>query len=230
MLMRPLAAIFLFAAIAAAQPTANTLHVVKASGEATITAKPDQAEISLGVEKNASTAKAAAAQNAAETTRVIDTIKPVLGSAGSIETSQYSITPVYKQKEGGAPVLAGYRAENTVVAKTDNLALTAKILDAATGAGANNIEGIAFTLRNDTAVRARALAQAAQNARANAEAIAGGLNLHVVRVLEAESSQPSIRPLRQFAARSVMARAMPTPIEPASVEVTASVSVTLEVQ
>ncbi|MGH9582215.1 MAG: SIMPL domain-containing protein, partial [Bryobacteraceae bacterium] len=169
--MRALPAIFLFAAIAAAQEPAKTLHIVRASGEATITAKPDRAQISLGVETNASTAEAAASQNAVQSTKLLDAIKHVLGSAGGIATSQYALAPVYKNNEGET-VLAGYRADNTVVVKTGDLALVAKILDVATQAGANNVEGIAFTLRDDEAVRARALAQAAQRARANAEAIA----------------------------------------------------------
>ncbi|MGH9640678.1 MAG: SIMPL domain-containing protein, partial [Bryobacteraceae bacterium] len=141
---------------------------------------------------------------------------------------QYSLAPVYRRKQGETPILTGYRADNTVLVKTSDLALVPKILDTATQTGANNIAGISFTLRNDAAVRAKALAQAAEQARANAEAIAGGLHLHVMRVLRAESSGSSgVRPRLQFAR---FAAASSTPVEPASVRVTANVTVTLEVQ
>lgn len=228
--MRPIAAVFLFAAIVAAQQPANTHHTVTASGEATVPAKPDRARISLGVETNASTAEAAATQNAARATKLLGAIRQVLGKSGSIATSQYALEPVYRYKQGEAPELTGYKANNTVVVKTSNLALVPKIVDTATQAGANHVAGISFTLHNDAAVRAQALAQAAQQARANAEAIANGLHLHVVRILRAQSGGEGIRPVGQFVANKLMAGVRPTPVEPATVQVSATVTVTLEVQ
>lgn len=230
MFVRPIAAVFLFAAIIAAQQPATTHHTVTASGDATVPARPDRAQISLGVETNASTAQAAATQNAAKATKLFDAIRQVIGKSGSIATSQYALEPVYSYKEGKAPELTGYKANNTVVVKTSDLALVPKILDTATQAGANHVAGISFTLHNDAAVRAQALAQAAQQARANAEAIANGLHLHVVRILRAESSGGAVHPVRQFVANKLMAAAAPTPVEPATVEVSATVTVTLEVQ
>lgn len=215
--------------LTAAQQPSKSLHVVRASGQATITAKPDQAEISLGVETNASTAEAAATQNAAQSTKLLGAIRQVLGSAGTVSTSQYSLTPEYRYKQDEPPTLTGYRADNTVIIKTGNLGLVPKIIDIGTQAGANRVTGISFTLQNDAAVRERALTEAAQRARANAEAIAAGLHLHVVRVVEAESGEAAIRP-RQFVANKLMNPAAATPIEPATIQVMESVTVTLEVQ
>lgn len=203
------------------------LHVVKASGEATIAAKPDQAEISLGVDTDAATAEAAAEQNAVAARRVIDKIKQVLGGAGKIETRRYVVTPLYK-REFGQGHITGYRAVNTVLVKTGDLPMVPKILDGATAAGATQVGLVSFSLRNDAAVRAQVFAEAAQEARANAEAIASGLSLHVERVLEAESVQEAggIRP-GFIAAQSVEVN---TPIQPSSIEVRATVTVTLQVQ
>lgn len=227
--MRTLLAIYLLATSAAAAPPIATHHTVTASGEATIPAKPDRAQISLGVETNASTAQAAAAQNAAKATKLLGAIRQVLGKNGSIATSQYALAPVYRYKQGEAPELTGYKADNTVTVKTSDLPLVPKIVDTATQAGANKIAGISFTLHNDAAIRAQALAQAAQRARANAEAIANALHLHVMAVLRATTGVGSVRPVRQFVANKMMAAA-PTPVEPANVQVSATVTVTLEVQ
>lgn len=229
--MRPpaLAVLLWLTSFAAAQQSPPGLHTVKASGEATIRAQPDEAEISLGVETQAADAKTAVTQNAAQSNHMISAIRQVLGNAGEIETREYAITPEYKYQPDKAPVLTGYRANHTVAVRTHELALVGKILDTATAAGANKIEGIAFTLRNDEALRAQALSKAAQTARANAEAIASGLNLHVVRVLEAESEQTTpVRPL--FARAQVMAGDVSTPIQTPAIEVSATVTVTLEVQ
>ncbi len=229
--MRPpaLAVLLWLTSFAAAQQSPPGLHTVKASGEATIRAQPDEAEISLGVETQAADAKTAVTQNAAQSNHMISAIRQVLGNAGEIETREYAITPEYKYQPDKAPVLTGYRANHTVAVRTHELALVGKILDTATAAGANKIEGIAFTLRNDEALRAQALSKAAQTARVNAEAIASGLNLHVVRVLEAESEQTTpVRPL--FARAQVMAGDVSTPIQTPAIEVSATVTVTLEVQ
>ena len=67
-------------------------------------------------------------------------------------------------------------------------------------------------LRDDSAVRARALAEAAMRARANGEAIAKALNLHVTGVVEAEVSNLSPpRRIMPMARMSVMAAAASTP-------------------
>jgi uncharacterized protein YggE len=224
-----LAVLLWLTSIAAAQQSPPTLHTIKASGEATIRAQPDEAEISLGVETQAADAKTAVAQNAAQSNHMISVIRQALGNAGEIETREYAITPEYKYQPDKTPALVGYRADNTVSVRTHELALVGKILDMATAAGANKVQGIAFTLRNDEALRAQALSKAAQKARANAEAIASGLNLHVVRVLEAESEQTTpVRPL--FARAQVMAGDVSTPIQSPAIEVSATVTVTLEVQ
>jgi uncharacterized protein len=231
---RFLCALVLFPCLAASQEQSKLAHVVRASGEATVTAEPDRAQISIGVISQAPTAQEASSQNATQTTRVLDAVRRVLGSGGEVKTSGYYIGPDYQYpKTGGSPKIVGYRANNTVQVTVNDLTLVGKVIDAATSSGANNINNIAFSLRNDDAVRAQALAEAAGKARGNAEAIARALNLHVVGVLEAQTSEsPIIRPLMMpMAQQAMMAKAeVPTPIEPGTLDIHASVTVTLQVQ
>ncbi len=205
-------------------------HTVRASGEATVTAKPDQAQISIGVVTDAHTAAEASAQNAQQTSAALTAVKNSLGGNGEVKTTGYSISPQYDYSTGHAPRLTGYQARNTVLVTVNDLSITGKIVDAATGAGANNIDGISFSLRDDSAVRAEALAQAAAKARSNGEAIAKALALHVIGVLRADTEQaPVVRPLPM--ARMVMAEKAPqTPIEPGTLDIHATVIVTLQVQ
>jgi uncharacterized protein len=65
-----------------AQDTAKLSHVVRASGDATVTAKPDRAQVTIGVLSQAPTAQAASAQNATQTTAVLDAVKRALGGNG----------------------------------------------------------------------------------------------------------------------------------------------------
>jgi uncharacterized protein len=231
--MRSIRAAFVLSLLpvaAVGQEPMKRAHVVRASGEATVTAKPDRAQLSIGVVTQAPTAQEASKQNAAKTTQVLDAIKRALSSGGEVNTSGYSISPDYSYPKNEAPKIAAYHASNTVMVTINDLASVGKMVDIATGSGANAITGISFTLQNDEPVRTQALAEAAVKARANAEAIARALNLQIVGVLEAQSTEATaIRPLFVPVAEKAMARAE-TPVEPGSLDIHASVTVTLEVR
>jgi uncharacterized protein YggE len=221
--------LFSFALVAQNPPAPR---FVRASGEAIVTAKPDRAQIDIGVITDAATADQASSQNATQTTSVLDSIRHTLGSAGELKTVGYSLGPRYDYSNGQAPRIIGYEARNTIVVTVDQLPLLGKIIDAATTTGANNINGISFTLRDDSAVRAQALSRAAEKARSNAEVLAKALGVQVVALLQAEPTEVPVRPLFKSAmpmAAGAMQRAS-TPVETGNLEVRATVTVTLEVR
>jgi uncharacterized protein YggE len=228
-----LCASVLLASGMSAQDTPKLGHTVRASGEATVTAKPDRAQITIAVVTQASTAQATSAKNATQTTQVLDAVKRAVGVSGQITTTGYSISPDYQYSRDGSPAkVIGYNATNTVLVTVDDLSVVGKIIDSATSAGANNINNIAFTLRNDEPVRAQALAEAAAKARSSAEAIAKALNLRVMGVMSAEVTEaPTVRPIfAQARATAQVSAAAPTPIETGTLDIHAGVIVTLQVQ
>ena len=75
--------------------------------------------------------------------------------------------------------------------------------------------------------RSPAHAASSANARASAEAMAGGLGMRLGRLVSVERAEaPAARPLQQAVYRATAAE---TPIEPGTVEAHASVTVTYEV-
>lgn len=211
-----------------AQQQAQDKHFVRASAEATVTGMPDCAQISIGVQTQAGTAKAAAEENAAQTAEVIKTIKAILGSSSQIQTVNYSISPHYEMNNGGSRQ-DGFETHNSVEVRVDDLSLLPQLLDASSARGANNIGGISFSMKDDSALRLQALAEATRKARTSAEAIAQALNLHVAGVVSAESGFNST-PIRPMSMMMALPKTLPsTPIESGSVEISASVTVTLEV-
>lgn len=219
-----------FATLLPAQESRTS--TVRATGEATIVVQPDLARIDVGVVSEAATAQAAAAQNAKQLTVVLAELKKVAGPGAQIETLNYWVNPKYRHGEGRAPVIVGYTATNTVRVTVSDLLTVSTIIDTATRSGANKIQGINFTLKDEDAARAKALQPAARQARSNAESIASALGLKVVRVISAEEGQsPPVRPLqeRMMMAQTTAADAVPTPVEPRSIEIRATVTVTLEV-
>ncbi|MDQ2711141.1 MAG: SIMPL domain-containing protein [Acidobacteriota bacterium] len=223
--------VLLFATGLLAQEPARA-RFVRASGDATVSVKPDQAEINIGVSTRAATAQTASSQNAEQSSQVLSAMKHTLGASGQVKTSGYSLNPQYDYQNGHPPRLNGYEASNTVTVTVDDLALLGKVIDAATGTGANNVNGISFKLRDVSAVRAQVLGDAAVRARANAEAIAKALGVQVVGLLSAEPSEvPTIRPMmRSFVAGAAKAQAVATPIEAGDLDIHATVTVTLEVR
>src|SRR6185437_16820381 len=97
-------------------------------------------------------------------------------------TVSYTLNPNYQyHPNGGEPTLEGYTAANVVQLTLDELPKIGAVIDAATQAGANRIQGIQFTLRDQDAVRAQALREAATRARAEVDVLASALGLKVLR-------------------------------------------------
>jgi uncharacterized protein YggE len=207
-------------------------HTVSATGEATLNAKPDQARILVGVTTQAQTADEAVRQTAVKAANVGSTLKPFVGSEGEIKTANYSVNPQYRYPQGETPVLTGYEANNTVEVICNDLSLMGKLIDAVSKAGANNVNRIEFLLKHDQAARTEAIEKATSQAKANAEAIAKALGLTVRGVFSAETLDAGVpRPLAVPVAMQMraMAKEARTPIESGTIEVRASVTVTLEV-
>jgi len=204
-------------------PTINT------TGEATVSVQPDQARVELGVTTEADTSDAAVTQNAEKLGATLAAIRALQIAGIEIKTVSYTLQPKYRYpREGGEPVLTGYTATNIVRVTLNDLTKVGTVIDAGTKAGANRVHSLHFTLQDDRVVKAQALREAAQQAREKSNALAGALGLEVVRILNVTESGPTMSPVRDVAyARAEMAN---TPIEPVTIEIKATVSLTVEVK
>ncbi|HZS56239.1 MAG TPA: SIMPL domain-containing protein [Bryobacteraceae bacterium] len=208
-------------------------HTVRASADSTVSAKPDRAQVTVGIYSQALTADAASQQNATLSSHVLDALKQVIGSKGQIKTSGFAANPQMQYgKNGGTPKITGYAANNRLTLTLDDLTLVSKVIDTAIQAGATQIEGVTFSLKDDEAVRAQALAQASRKAYDAAQAIAKALSLTVVGVLEAQTGTQAPNPVPMFARSAVMnaPEVQSTPIEAGDIEIHATVTVALEVR
>lgn len=205
---------------------------VRVHGDAVISARPDRVQLDVGVISQGPTSEAASAVNATRSKTVIDTLRGLLPSA-NIQTVNFSVNPNYEYpKDGSPPSIRSYTANNTVRLELDDLSQLPKLVDAATKAGASNVNRLNFMLRDESKARAEALGKAADQARSGAVALADRLHVKLGRLLRVEEEQPVIvSPGRQvelaMAARAGAGAA--PPIEPGNIEVHASVSLTFEV-
>jgi hypothetical protein len=125
-------------------------------------------------------------------------------------------------------VLDGYTATNTVEVTIEDLSLIGKVIDAAIGAGATNMNGLHFTVKEPEPLRQKALALAARQAMSNAAAIARGLGREVGAVLVASEGSNTAVPQLEF--RDLAAASTTTPIETGLVEIHAIVTVEAELR
>ena len=201
---------------------AQTAGTIQALGSASLSVQPDQAQLNVSISTDAATAQQAGQQNATQTTQVLNVLKQVLGTSGNIQTIGYSINPRYSN--GANPSVVGYTAVNTVEVTTYDLTLPGPLIDAASGAGATNIGGVTFGLRDPDPTKQQALTAASKQALAHAGAIAAGLGAKVGPVVSAQEST---------AATQIVLAAAPaggTPIQTGYVTVSANVTVTVQLQ
>jgi uncharacterized protein YggE len=197
---------------------------VQAIGSASISVNPDQAQLNVGVVTQGATAQDAGQQNASLTTTVLNALKGVLGTAGTIQTISYSVSPRYSTTQGQTSVIIGYTASNTVQVTTTDLSLIGRLIDTANQAGANSVGALSFSLQNPEPVTEQALGLAAKQAQAHANAIAAGLGAKTGVVISAQEGATTTPIL----VSGVLTATAPTPIQTGTVTVTASVTISVQ--
>jgi uncharacterized protein YggE len=198
-------------------------HSIVVTGSGSVATTPDKAQLSLGVSSDAKTASAVLRANAADMAKVIAAIKAQGIAPADIQTQFVSLSPRYTPNGDG---IVGYTATNTVTVTLRNLAKTGPVIDAAVDAGANQVSGPQLSRGDENALYRAALRAAVFNARAKAQAIAraSGLTLRRITDVTENTAGPPI-PLTDAKAGV----ATPTPIEPGTTFVQATVTVTFAV-
>jgi len=208
---------------------------IAVNGEGEVKVAPDRAVLSFAVETTARAAAAAVAENARKSTALADALKKAIGTTGKVSTTRYSVDPMYEQRERGAspapPRITGYVARNQVQAETSVIDSVGKLIDVATQAGANQINGLDFTLEERGPAQSDALQRAGQDARRQAEATAAALGLKLGKVLTVSTGSPPIIMARdkRMAGVAMAEMSASTPIDAGDVTVSAQVQVTYEI-
>lgn len=216
-------ALLVFTAFAA---QAQQRPYINASGDATVSATPDEAKIQFSVVTQAVTAQDAAGQNATLVSAVLSALRSVLGQSTSLQTLNYSLNPTYSNpRDGSQPVIIGYSASNTVQVTVSDLSMIGKAIDTGIQAGANRVQGLVFDLKDDQPLRVQALKLAVAQAKVNAEAMASGVGLKTGAVIAIQQGgAANIQPVV-----GALAPAASTPIETGVVNVRATVTLQIEI-
>jgi hypothetical protein len=219
---------------AAAATTGATRVLV--SGDAMVQARPDTATIAVAVVTQAQTALAAQQENARRSDAMVRALKAAAGTGAEVETSGYSLQPQYTYRENQTPLIRSYEARNTVTVTLGDLSKVGTVIDAATAAGANNIDNLSFTLRRDEPARDQALAAATREALRKAQVMAVALGGRVGRIVEVQEASAG-RPVPIYDTRAMMRggiaskamEAQATPVEIGTLDIRAQVQLVAEI-
>lgn len=198
---------------AAAQSPSPSPRVI-VTGEGTAALAPDMALVSLGVTQQAPTAREALDAASAAMARVIAAMKQEGIADRDLQTSNFSIYPVYVQPRPDAPDrgprIDGYQVNNTLTVRLREIGRLGAVLDQAVTLGVNQGGGITFTNDDPSAALTEARAAAVRDAMARARTLAGaaGVSLGPVIEISEQSFQPQPMPM-MMQARDAKAEGVP---------------------
>jgi uncharacterized protein len=203
------------------------------SGDSIIQAQPDTAILTIAVVSQAKRALDAQQDNATKSDAVVRALKSVAGPGAEVKTSGYSLQPMRVYREGQPPAITGYEARNSVIVTMSDLTKVGNVIDAGSQAGANDVSGLAFTLRKDQPARDQALSEATREAVSKARVIAQALGGRVVRIVEVQEEGTN-RPRPVYEMDQVQSMrvgvAAPTPIEVGTLDIRSRVQLIAEIE
>jgi uncharacterized protein YggE len=236
------AALVLFSvAIYVYRPQHDRLARITVVGDSQTKVPPDTSAITFSVVTQGKQALDAQQQNAAKSEAVKKAVEAVVTEThAEIKTANYSVSPEQDYSYSSRmPKITGYTVTNTVTVRVNSLDKVGAIVDAATDAGANSVEGIQFVLAETSPAQGEALSLATQQALAKAEAIAKAMNGKIARVVESTEAgvplgSPDERNLALSSSSNSMAyeakKSITTPVEAGALNIHAVVSMVVEIE
>lgn len=223
---------------AAAPADGETPPNISVSGTGTASADADLALVSVTISALDSDAEAARSAVAEDSQAMFDALTDAgVDTEEAVTTTFFRISPEYDYSRDGGRELLGYRAAHGYqIEVTPEQAGDA--IDAAVGAvsgdGENGIvvDGVQYTLTDETRadVRAEALENAVDAARADADTVAGaaGVSIAGVRTISTGADyNPYPQPRYAF---EESADGASTVLQPGPVEVSATVTITYDIE
>lgn len=210
--------------LSAQQPNQAPPQIVT-SAQGEVRMAPDRASISIGVQSRAATAADAAAQNSRKQRAVVDAIKAKGVPAEQIGTSSFNVIPEtqYDREGKASPRTTSYLVSNVVNVELRKIDQVGPVIDAALGAGANQINSLSFGVSAADSARRAALTIAVTRARGDADAMARAAGGSLGSLIELTASEMYAPPQPMMAMKSVSGAAEAVPIEAGEQVVRASV-------
>ncbi|WP_238370274.1 SIMPL domain-containing protein [Heliomarina baculiformis] len=215
-------------ALLAAQELTQSRQII-VNGEGEVTAAPDMATITLGVTHRADEAKAAMDTTSDNVAAILERLATLGVAESDMQTRNLTLNPVWSDNgrtDLEQNVITGFVASNTIYVRVRDLESLGPLLDAVIEDGANDFNGLQFSMQNPDPLMDEARKAAVKDAMAKAVlyADAAGIELGQVRSI---TEQGGGRPMMMEMAAS--ARKGGVPIAAGEVTVSSSVSMVFDI-
>lgn len=200
---------------------------ISVSGTGTIQGAPDTASFSIGVHTTNVSAKAAEQANNLKVKALIAALKKNGVKAKELQTSGLNI---YQNTNNNGAV-TGFSVDNTLNVTMHNMAKVGTAIDAATSAVGNGIQlnGITFSITNQSKLLAAARDKAMKNAHLAADQLATAGGTHVTGIVHVSDQENQVSPVfyggLYKASAAGLNSSVPVPVQGGRQSVTVQVSV-----
>ena len=231
--MRKIIALILSLALCLSLTAALAEQTVTVTGTGETLVSADTAIVSVGV--NVRRPAAPQAQSAAN--EVIAAIRAALTAAGfseeDINTGFINLYGVYDYTRDVEEIVA-YNANSTLAVRVSDMTRVGEVIDLAFGSGANTLDGVTFSVSDQTAAREASLKDAVADAKAKAAVLAEAAGLGELEIVSIQEGSVSSYDsgLNNFSRKVAGAETMEyaTVVQAAKIGVSASVTVTFRVK
>lgn len=216
--------VLMFSALMVVSPFAASSHherlsTINVMGEGKVAIAPDIAAISVGVVREAKTARAALTANNNAMAKVLDAMKAQGIASKDLQTSGFNISPRYyyppreKNHQQKPPKIVGYTVSNNLSVRIRDLKKVGEVLDQVVTLGVNSGGNIQFLNDNPKQVLKQARKAAMADAIEKAKTLADAAGVSLGKILEISENSRSPRPMPmargKFAAEAMMADSVP---------------------
>ena len=166
----------------------NMPRTVSVTGQASILAEPDRASINASVQARNIDMATARSQVVDVSARFLALCKKLRIAESSVSTTGLTIQPEYRwDQKNREQILVGYFVSRQLRVELDDIELIGKLIEGAVDAGVNQVSPPVLDSSKRKQLYRKALAAAADDARANAKVLADELKvgLGAVRSIDA---------------------------------------------
>lgn len=153
---------------------------------------PDTATIDLGIAvSNAPSVDEAQKGLEKINNNIINELIKLNIAKEDIKTSNYSITPNYSYDQGNQNKIVGYNGNVTIAVMVRTVNRVGIIIQESTKAGANQVNGTNYSVKNPDRFRQEAREKAISNARLQAQKLAQSLGIRLGKISNIVESTPN---------------------------------------
>jgi uncharacterized protein YggE len=199
------------------------------NGEGKVTAVPDVAILSVGVQAQAVTVADAQSQASGAMDKLMTALKNGGVASKDIQTQNFNIQQMTRwDNTKQQSIVTGYMVTNTVTAKIRDVNKAGSIIDAATAAGGDltRVNSISFTIDNPAPYQEQARQKAVADAAAKAKQLADAAGVKLGKPVYITESSYSPTPIY----RDVATKAAGAPVQAETAISPGEMNITIDIQ